>query len=159
MDSYTVKQVSQLLKTNEETVRRWIRSGKLPATLASKKGGNTISADALNNFVKETPKYAPILAASLATSSLTMSAVIGSIIGSLFVLADSKKTVTSKDVESFLKKKIATQESILKKKEAQIKKLQEEIEIERQELARYLYALDNLDLNEIASNMNTAKHK
>lgn len=159
MDSYTVKQVSQLLKTNEETVRRWIRSGKLPATIVSKKGGNTISAEALNNFVKQTPKYAPILAASLATSSLTMSAVIGSIIGSLFVLADSKKNITSNDVESFLKKKISTHENLLKKKEAQIKKLQEEIEIERQELARYLYALDNLDLNEIASNMNTAKHK
>lgn len=159
MDSYTVKQVSQLLKTNEETVRRWIRSGKLPATLVSKKGGHTITADSLKEFVKQTPKYAPILAASLALSPFTMSAVIGSVIGGLLVLAESSKSVTANDVESFLKKKIATQEKTLKKKESQLKKLQEEIKAEAQELVKYRYALDNLDLNEIADNINTAKHK
>lgn len=157
MDSYTVKQVSQLLKTNEETVRRWIRSGKLPATLMSKKGGHTISADSLNHFVKQSPKYAPILAASLAASTITMSAVIGSVIGGLLALADSNRSVTAKDVESFLKKKIADQEKILKKKEDQLQKLQKEIDVERQGLAKYKYALDNLDLSEIATNMNTAR--
>lgn len=159
MDSYTVKQVSQLLKTNEETVRRWIRSGKLPATLVSKKGGHTISAESLNYFVKQTPKYAPILAASLAASTLTMSAVIGSVIGGLLALADSNRNVSAKDVEAFLKKKIAAQEKSLKKKEAQLQKLQEEIESERQGLAKYQYALENLDLNEIADSMNTANQK
>ena len=69
MDSYTVKQVSDLLKTNEETVRRWIRSGKLTTTFTSKKGGHIITGEALNLFVKETPKYAPILAASLAATA------------------------------------------------------------------------------------------
>lgn len=159
MDSYTVKQVSQLLKTNEETVRRWIRSGKLPATLVSKKGGHTISAESLNYFVKQTPKYAPILAASLTASTLTMSAVIGSVIGGLLALADSNRNVSAKDVEAFLKKKIAAQEKSLKKKEAQLQKLQEEIENERQGLAKYQYALENLDLNEIADSMNTANQK
>ena len=159
MDSYTVKQVSQILKTNEETVRRWIRSGKLPATLVSKKGGHTITADSLKEFVKQTPKYAPVLAASLALTPFTMSAVIGSVIGGLLVLAESSKSVTVNDVESFLKKKIDTQGKTLKKKEAQLKKLQEEIEAERQELAKYQFALDNLDLKQIADNINTAKRK
>lgn len=159
MDSYTVKQVSQLLKTNEETVRRWIRSGKLPATLVSKKGGHTISAESLSYFVKQTPKYAPILAASLAASTLTMSAVIGSVIGGLLALADSNRNVSAKDVEAFLKNKIAAQEKSLKKKEAQLQKLQEEIESERQGLAKYQYALEKLDLNEIADSMNTANQK
>lgn len=159
MESYTVKQVSKLLKTNEETVRRWIRSGKLTATLVSKKSGHTISADSLNAFVKQTPKYAPVLASSLAASTLTMSAVIGSVIGGLLALADSNRKVSAIDVESSLKRKISAQEKLLKKKEAQLKKLHEEIETERQDLAKYQFALDNLDLNEIAESMNSAKRK
>lgn len=159
MDSYTVKQVAQLLKTNEETVRRWIRSGKLTATLTSKKGGHIISSDALNVFVKETPKYAPILAVSLAATGFTVSAVIGSVIGGLLAVADRNKKVTAKDVESFLKKKISAQEKSLEKKEAQLQKLQEEIEQDRKGLAKYQYALENLDLEEIANNMNAENHK
>ena len=88
-----------------------------------------------------------------------MSAVIGSVIGGLLVLAESSKSVTVNDVESFLKKKIDTQGKTLKKKEAQLKKLQEEIEAERQELVKYQFALDNLDLKQIADNINTAKRK
>ena len=88
-----------------------------------------------------------------------MSAVIGSVIGGLLVLAESSKSVTVNDVESFLKKKIDTQGKTLKKKEAQLKKLQEEIEAERQELAKYQFAQDNLDLKQIADNINTAKRK
>ena len=65
MTFYTVKQIANMLKTNEETVRRWIRSGKLVASQNSKKGGNIVSSEALNQFIKNTPKYAPIIAASL----------------------------------------------------------------------------------------------
>ena len=46
MASYTVKQIADMLNTNEETVRRWIRSGKLDATWVSKKSGNVISSAA-----------------------------------------------------------------------------------------------------------------
>ena len=159
MNSYTVKQVSQLLKTNEETVRRWIRSGKLSATLESKKGGHTISSESLNDFINQAPKYAPILSASLAASTLTMSAVIGSVIGGFLALADSNRNLSAGDVESFLKRKISVHEKSLKKKEIQLRKLQEEIETESQDLAKYQYALENLDLNEIANSMNSAKHR
>ena len=58
-----------------------------------------------------------------------------------------------------MKRKISAQEKLLKKKEAQLKKLHEEIETERQDLAKYQFALDNLDLNEIAESMNSAKRK
>lgn len=159
MDSYTVKQVSDLLKTNEETVRRWIRSGKLTTTFTSKKGGHIITGEALNLFVKETPKYAPILAASLAATGLTMSAVIGSVIGGLLVVANRSKKISAKDVEAFLKKKISGLEKSLEKKETQLKKLQEEIDKERQGLANYQYALENLDLDAIANNVNAERNK
>ncbi len=48
----SVRTVAQLLQTNEETVRRWIREGKLQAEISSKKKGYTISADQLAEFLK-----------------------------------------------------------------------------------------------------------
>ena len=37
--SYNVKEIAEMLNTNPETVRRWIRDKKLDATIVSKKGG------------------------------------------------------------------------------------------------------------------------
>lgn len=154
MNAYTVKQVAQILKTNEETVRRWIRSGKLSATLTSKKTGHVITADALNHFIKQTPKYGTALTASVASSSVALSMLLGGLIGSLIALVDSDKKTTAKDVEGFLKKKINAHEKSLTKKEMQVQKLKEEIAEERRELERYQYALNNLDLNVVAEKMN-----
>ena len=39
MRTYTVKEIAELLGTNPETVRRWIRDGKLQAVTNSKKKG------------------------------------------------------------------------------------------------------------------------
>ncbi|MGH2493827.1 MAG: helix-turn-helix domain-containing protein [Ktedonobacteraceae bacterium] len=30
--TYTIKELAQIFQKNEETIRRWIRSGELPAT-------------------------------------------------------------------------------------------------------------------------------
>lgn len=157
MESYTVKQVAELLSTNEETVRRWIRSGKLGASLTSKKSGHIITADALNNFVKTTPKYASALASSAASSPFAISVIVGSLLGSMFALVEGNKRVTAKDVENFLKKKVKGHSQTIEKKEAQLQKIKAEIAEERQNLEKYQYALDNLDLTVIAENVNTAK--
>lgn len=54
---YTVKQVAEKLNVNEETVRRWIRSGKMDAVSTSRKGGYKISLLDLNKFYDSHPKY------------------------------------------------------------------------------------------------------
>ena len=65
MRTYTVKEIAELLGTNPETVRRWIRDGKLQAVSNSKKKGENkvILEGALNAFLKTSPKYAATLAA------------------------------------------------------------------------------------------------
>ena len=159
MASYTVKQIADMLNTNEETVRRWIRSGKLDATWVSKKSGNVISSAALNKFIKETPKYAGALTAALVTSPIAMSVVVGGLLGGMIAFMDGKKnsSVSSADVKAFLKKKIASYEKSLKSKKAELAKLQSEIDSEQQELEKYTYALENLDLNVLANEMNSEK--
>ena len=62
MKEYTVKEISDMLGTNQETVRRWIRDGKLYAEQSSRKSGNIVTENSLNSFLKTAPKYAAVLA-------------------------------------------------------------------------------------------------
>lgn len=50
MKIFNVQQISEMLNTNPETVRRWIRSGKLKAEQDSRKSGNLISEDSLKKI-------------------------------------------------------------------------------------------------------------
>lgn len=155
MGSFTVKQISEMFKTNEETVRRWIRSGKLVATQTSKKGGNVISSAALNEFIRETPKYASIVTSSVTSSPVALSVVVGGIIGGLAALLDDRKEkITAADVEAVIKKKIAAHEKSIRVKRAQLNKIKKEIDDEQRDLEKYQYALEHLDLSIIAEEMN-----
>ena len=43
VDTYNVKQIAEMLNTQPETVRRWIRSGKLYAEKASRKDDHVVT--------------------------------------------------------------------------------------------------------------------
>lgn len=159
MTNYTVKQIASMFKTNEETVRRWIRSGKLMATQDSKKSGNVISSASLNKFIKDTPKYAAIFTASLATSPIALSVVMGGMIGGMLALMDDKKkdSVSEAEIEEYLKKKVSSIAKDLDAKEKELKRLQAEILEDQQTLEKYRYILENLDLKALASEINSEK--
>lgn len=50
MKSYSVKEVAEQADVSEETVRRWIRSGRLEASQPSRKQGNSITEESLAKF-------------------------------------------------------------------------------------------------------------
>lgn len=55
---YTVEELSTLLMVNKETVRRWVRDGKLAANNRnSKKEGYVINELHLQQFITDNPKY------------------------------------------------------------------------------------------------------
>lgn len=57
-EEYTVNEVASILQTNPETVRKWIKEGKLTAIPGnSKKEGMRIDEPALESFLAENPKY------------------------------------------------------------------------------------------------------
>ena len=137
MTTYNVKEISELLGTSQETVRRWIRSGKLKAEQDSRKDGNSISELELQKFLKKTPKYAAIAAGSIASMPLmAIPVAVGSLSGLsssmvLDYLDSEKKTKKAKvnpsELIDHLSKEIKRQEiSVVKKKEA-ILQLQKEI--------------------------------
>lgn len=65
----SVYDVSYLLSVSEETVRRWIRSGRLYASITSSKQGYIIDAIDLYYFLLKKPKYmSRVKSATLARS-------------------------------------------------------------------------------------------
>lgn len=104
MDTYNVKQIADMLNTQPETVRRWIRSGKLHAEKASRKDGHVVTEGDLNNFLKSSPKYAS-MAGGLLGAAMIMPIAAVPVVGGIAAtyLAAAKKAKETGD-ESFQKK-------------------------------------------------------
>lgn len=168
MKGYTVNQVAQILKTNPETVRRWIRNGKLQATQNSKKEGNIISEQALISFLELRPKYAaiakniasalPVIAVSAAPSAVLLPVFVGSItatlITSLSLPNSAIKIVTSEYIRNYLKNRIKKLQEEINNKNQRITQLQEEVSKSEQELRGLISVLENGDLEEMAASIN-----
>ena len=56
MNTYSVSVVSKMLNVNEETIRRWIRDGKLKAIRAVGRGGNTVFLEDVVDFANRPPR-------------------------------------------------------------------------------------------------------
>lgn len=159
MKSYTVKEIAETLKTNPETVRRWIRSGKLSSTMTSTKSGNIVTEDALNKFIKETPKYAAMLAGSVVTSPVALSLVVGGLIGGLVgtVISSDKKKLGKEDVRKSIERQIADCEKRITENKKKLEQIQTKINDDEKSLQHFKYALENLDLELIAQEINNQK--
>ena len=153
MKTYSVKDIADMLQTNPETVRRWIRAGKLKADQTSRKDGNIIREDELYKYLRSTSKYVAIAASLAATNPfLVLTPAVGvGILGALITsfAARSMKNesdirVLSDDVERTLKKNITESEATIKRKKAAIAELQAEIDKEQQQIKEYKMALSHL---------------
>ena len=158
MEKYTVKQISDMLHTNPETVRRWIRSGKLKSQIDSTKGGNIILKSDLEDFVSNTPKYAdslPMLFSSTAASialmhgtSFKASFGIGTVAA---IIANGTATVLSYVKSNMDNKEISKQElttllsCAIAEKKQKIEKTKELLEAAKRKLSRYKQELEELE--------------
>ena len=142
MKSYSVKEISELLGTNPETVRRWIRNGKLVADQASRKGGNSVTEAELQQFVKRTPKYAAIAAGGLAAAApfVGLPIAIGGMIGGVLGLLDG--SIKAKDIQleaqdviKALTDNIGQCTENIKRKQEAIAQLEKEIEAEEAQIS------------------------
>lgn len=157
MKDYNVQQVSDLLKANPETVRRWIRSGKLKAVQDSRKGGNIISEEALKKFMRETPKYAGLVATVFAPVAVALPIAVGSLMGSIMsAIYGQKQKVSSDDIAKYLRIEIERYEKSVVQKKKTIEQLQAEVISDEKQIESYKYALQNIDLKVVAKEVNTA---
>ena len=142
MKTYSVKEISELLGTNPETIRRWIRSGKLKATQPSKKEGNLISSADLQVFLKGTPKYSSVAAKSLeiATPLISFPLVFGGILGTLaFEHIDGEYKIKNANISAseliqYLQREIFQHSQSINEKKQDIIHLQSEIQNEQMQI-------------------------
>ena len=69
--------IYNMLNTNPETVRRWIRNKKLDATIESKKDGHILYEAALKEFLRSFPQYATAAKASLVGVAVLPTVMMG----------------------------------------------------------------------------------
>lgn len=141
MKTYSVKEIADLLNTNPETVRRWIRDKKLEATIESKKGGHIVYESALHTFLKSSPKYA-----SIASTALISTAMIGGLIAQKIIDVEQLKRarISDADIIRFLKSEIDTRKVSIKNKEDSISQLNMQIKSEQIQIDAFQQMIDTL---------------
>ncbi len=136
MKYYNVKEIAEILKTNPETVRRWIRNGKLIANIDSKKEGSFIKESDFKRFLKENPKYAGIAYTSIAFTSLGIPLIVAKIRGETYL--DALWNNQSEDAEKNFIDRLKTEQiklkEIIEKDEKKKAKLDKKIKDEKKQL-------------------------
>ena len=156
-----MKEVAEMLNTNPETVRRWIRSGKLEAIQSSRKEGNIVTDAMLTSFIERTPKYAGIATAISATAFSAVATVGMPIFGLAAIgatIAGSVKVKELKSIEKDSEEQIKEEirqhlllniqiaKDNIKGKEKTIENLQKEIEKEKNHIEETTRILNMLSL-------------
>lgn len=153
MKTYSVKDIADMLNTNPETVRRWIRAGKLKADQSSRKDGNMVREDDLYKYLRSTTKYAAIATGlAVANPFLALTTAVGAgVLGAIVTSLASKPPkngrevrILSDDVKRTLKKNITESKETIERKKAAIAELQAEINKEQQQIRDYEMALEHL---------------
>lgn len=140
MNTYTVKEISEMLGTSEETVRRWIREDRLKATQESRKQGNVVTEEMLDAFLKESPKYAARMGSMFSLVGAGAVAVVAAmgVLGKQAIKEDNLKTakVESQGIIELLRAEITTRTETVNKKQELIRQLQADIDDEQSAIKR-----------------------
>ena len=154
MKTYSVKEIAEMLNTNPETVRRWIRDKKLDATIESKKGGHIVYEAALHEFLKSSPKYADAAQASLAGAvvgaAVLPTVMVGGLVAQKLIDAEQlkKARISNKDVINFLRGEIRRYTEAIKAKEDTIHQLQKQIEADQLQITEFQKLIDSISIEE-----------
>lgn len=161
MKIFNVQQISEMLNTNPETVRRWIRSGKLKAEQDSRKSGNLISEDSLKKFMLSSSKYAGLVATVFAPTTIALPVAMGGLVGTVIsaVYGQKKLKITSKHIEEYLKDEIGKLDASIAQKKTTINQLQMELYTDEKQLNDLKKALDIVDFQKIADLVNGTLEK
>jgi uncharacterized protein YjcR len=155
MTTYNVQQISEMLGAKPETVRRWIRTGKLKATQKSKKEGNVIDEKDFMAFLEKTPKYTGLLAGLAATSSsrLLPLALIGGAAGGVVegVTSSLQKknqmqslTVSDKNLKAYLENSIKSSQETIAYFEREVAIAEKAIQNEHEKIEEYRKLLSEI---------------
>lgn len=153
MDTYTVKQIADMLNTQPETVRRWIRNGKLHAEKASRKEGHVVSDADLNKFLKGSPKYAGMAAGEMATgivAPIVAIPLVGGIAATYLAATKKQKengeeTFSKDEIKRYLIEEIERRNLSIHQKMSTIEQIQREIANDQQQITECKFVLAQIE--------------
>ena len=162
MKTYSVKQIAEMLGTNPETVRRWIRDKKLSAEkMSSRKAGNTVTEADLERFIKATPKYSTKLTVGVGLATISPVVGIGALAGGIVAsalhgLREGKNgvdiCVRPEDLKSYLRTSIKKLNGIIENKQELIRQTEAEIEEISDQIKLYASLLETkAEIDEISN--------
>ncbi len=165
MKSYNVKEIAKLLRTNPETVRRWIRKGKLKATKGpSRTGGSSVSGDSLQAFLDEYPKYAAAAAGAASSPAVRIAASAIAVAGGALAVkkgsdnAIESAAIDTAQISAYLAKEAhSLRESIARKKKT-IAQITEEVEKDERRLEEIQSLLGHLKNQETSNHAGKVGH-
>ncbi|MDE7229594.1 MAG: helix-turn-helix domain-containing protein [Oscillospiraceae bacterium] len=145
MKTYNVKEIAEMLNTNPETVRRWIRLGKLKAGQQSRKEGSVVTEQNLNEFLKLAPKYAKIATVTLSAIGLTglipnLSVIFGATLGEVVLkktiegIMANNSQISVSEIEKFIESTVQNSYKLISQKEDEIKSINQEITYEKSKI-------------------------
>lgn len=152
MKTYNVKEIAEMLKTNPETVRRWIRLGKLKADKQSRKGGNEITENNLNAFFQLFPKYAYIAAGTANLGIVGLIAYWVTLLGGgiltqkIIKEMSAEHQISISNIKKFIEKAITESSKTIEQKKEKIKQIQNEIIDEEREVDKLQKILSQIQL-------------
>jgi excisionase family DNA binding protein len=150
MNTYSVKEISEMLGTSQETVRRWIRDGKLNASQESRKGGNSVTEADFQKFLKKSPKYATIAAGAVAAAvpivgvPLAFGGLVSGIVGAAAEKGKQENDLDPDEVMVALSEGIKQSEKNIKRKRETVAQLENEIAQEEKQVDALRDAIERI---------------
>lgn len=159
MEFYTVKEIAHMLSVNEETVRRWIRDGRLEAERGSGRQGSKISDAALKKFLEGNKGLTTtmsaatlgmgVLGGALATMAAPMASVVPVIGGALFGSNVLKKLKDKKQDKKEIKLELMEEQYKLEQQKGQlnveIARLQGEADLIDSQIKKIKMIIDDIE--------------
>ena len=128
VETYSVKEVADMLSVNPETVRRWIRSGKLETTKGPVHNEKLIIVSSLNSFLSKT-KYNSLTDGLLVNATLTLALLGGTVAEKILKnkeLLNSK--IPSAEIKKWAEQEVEKLDRSIDSKQKKIDKIQKEID-------------------------------
>ena len=123
----TVKNVSKILGTNPETIRRWLRAGVLTAyPKVGEKSASVIDPKSFESLVKKMPKYGPALL-GLGLIAGPIGAMAITLLGASEVIRNGILNDEKENINNVIISQIKKKQTEKKLKENEIERIKVEI--------------------------------
>ena len=114
---YTVKEIAEMLHINQETVRRWIRDGKLQAERGVGRQGSKVEESVLKEFLEKNKNFST--ATSIGVIGAGVASIVNGFAGGIGFAQSTISAISSSKIRNIISSKDKGRKEMYKELEAQ----------------------------------------